>query len=223
QRPFCARLSPRSTEDDSAETAACPATSVLNEVSATPQMQTPRNLDIGKYKQASRLEGWHFTIDWSIQYPTTALPPSVSTTPGLCSGLGGFMTHSTQCSRRHFMTTVAVAAGSALAPGFSLASPLQDPVIDTTEKQGKSVSREKVLWRARPFPLKQVRLGEGPCKVAMEADQRYLHSLPTDRLLHTFRINAGIPSSAQPLGGWEAPDCELRGHYAGGHYLSACA
>ena len=44
-----------------------------------------------------------------------------------------------------------------------------------------------------------------------------------DRLLHTFRINAGLPSSAQPLGGWEAPDCELRGHYAGGHYLSACA
>jgi DUF1680 family protein len=41
--------------------------------------------------------------------------------------------------------------------------------------------------------------------------------------LHTFRINAGIPSSAQPLGGWEAPDCELRGHYAGGHYLSASA
>jgi DUF1680 family protein len=57
----------------------------------------------------------------------------------------------------------------------------------------------------------------------MEADRQYLHSLPPDRLLHTFRITAGIPSSAQPLGGWEAPDCELRGHYAGGHYLSACA
>lgn len=24
------------------------------------------------------------------------------------------------------------------------------------------------------------------------------------------------------MGGWEAPDCELRGHYVG-HYLSACA
>jgi DUF1680 family protein len=57
----------------------------------------------------------------------------------------------------------------------------------------------------------------------MGADRRYLRSLPPDRLLHTFHINAGISSSAQPLGGWEAPDCELRGHYAGGHYLSACA
>jgi uncharacterized protein len=134
------------------------------------------------------------------------------------------MTDSNQFSRRHFLTTVAVAAGSALAPAVSSAMPTpQDPVIDNIEKQGKSVSREKVAWGARPFPLKQVRLGEGPCKVAMEADQGYLRSLPTDRLLHTFRINAGLPSSAQPLGGWEAPDCELRGHYAGGHYLSAVA
>lgn len=133
------------------------------------------------------------------------------------------MTHSAQCSRRHFLTTAAIAAGSAFAPRFSTASPLQDPVIDTIEKQGKLISHEKVSWKARPFPLKQVRLGEGPCKIAMEADRRYLRSLPTDRLLHTFRINAGIASSAQPLGGWEAPDCELRGHYAGGHYLSACA
>jgi DUF1680 family protein len=57
----------------------------------------------------------------------------------------------------------------------------------------------------------------------MKADRQYLRSLPPDRLLHTFRINAGIPSSAEPLGGWEKPDCELRGHYVGGHYLSACA
>jgi hypothetical protein len=47
--------------------------------------------------------------------------------------------------------------------------------------------------------------------------------LPNDRLLHTFRQTAGLASTAQTLGGWEAPDCELRGHFAGGHYLSACA
>jgi len=99
----------------------------------------------------------------------------------------------------------------------------QDPVVDTLQGGGKSAGREKVAWRARPFPMKQVRLGNGPLKAAMEADQRFLHELPPDRLLHSFRINAGIPSSAQPLGGWEAPDCELRGHYAGGHYLSAVA
>jgi hypothetical protein len=126
-------------------------------------------------------------------------------------------------SRRQFITTAAVAAGSALLPKDLLASPAQDPVVDAVPKDGKTVSREKVGWKLQPFPMKQVRLGDGPCKQAMEADRRYLHSLPPDRLLHTFRINAGIPSSAQALGGWEAPDCELRGHYAGGHYLSACA
>jgi len=126
-------------------------------------------------------------------------------------------------SRRDFIASMAAVAGSTLMPRVALADSPQDPVVDTTQKAGKSTSREKVSWKARPFPMKQVRLGEGPCKIAMEADRQYLHSLPPDRLLHTFRMNAGIPASTQPLGGWEAPDCELRGHYAGGHYLSACA
>jgi DUF1680 family protein len=125
-------------------------------------------------------------------------------------------------SRRDFIASLTTAACAAALPK-SLAATPQDPVLNTIKKDGKSVSREKVPWKVQPFPLKQVRLGEGPCKVAMEADRRYLHSFPPDRLLHTFRLNAGMPSSAEPLGGWEAPDCELRGHYAGGHYLSACA
>ena len=104
-----------------------------------------------------------------------------------------------------------------------MASPAQDPVVNATQKDGKPLSREKAPWKVLPFPVKQVRLGEGPCKIAMEADRQYLRSLAPDRLLHTFQVNAGIPSLAQPLGGWEAPECELRGHYAGGHYLSACA
>lgn len=124
-------------------------------------------------------------------------------------------------SRRNFLATAAVSiTGSALVPTRLFA---QDPVVDAVVKDGKLVNREKVPWKVRPFPMKQVRLGQGPCTAAMEADRKYLHSLPPDRLLHTFRINAKIASSAQPLGGWEAPDCELRGHYAGGHYLSAVA
>ena len=104
-----------------------------------------------------------------------------------------------------------------------MAGPLQDPVLNAIQNDAKALKREKVPWKALPFPLKQVRLGDGPCKAAMEADRRFLHSLPPDRLLHTFRITAGISTQAQPLGGWETPDCEVRGHYAGGHYLSACA
>jgi uncharacterized protein len=125
-------------------------------------------------------------------------------------------------SRRHFLSAAAGVAGSAFVPAVLRGSVLQDPVIDGARQASKS-SHEKVSWKVLPFPLTQVRLGDGPCKTAMEADRQYLRSLAPDRLVHTFRINAGLTSSAQPLGGWEAPDCELRGHYAGGHYLSACA
>jgi len=123
-------------------------------------------------------------------------------------------------SRRSFLTTVAAATSSALLPRALLAGPLYDPVRNPRQRDGQL---ELAAGKARPFPMDQVRLGEGPCKIAREADRQYLRSLPPERLLHTFRINAGLPSSVEPLGGWEAPDCELRGHYAGGHYLSACA
>ena len=42
----------------------------------------------------------------------------------------------------------------------------------------------------------------------------------SDRLLHNFRVNVGLPTDAKPFGGWESPTGELRGHSLG-HYLSA--
>jgi hypothetical protein len=75
---------------------------------------------------------------------------------------------------------------------------------------------------AVPFDLARVRLLPGPCYDEMQVNRRFLLAQDPQRLLHTFRMTAGLASSAEPLGGWEAPDNELRGHYAG-HYLSACA
>lgn len=77
-----------------------------------------------------------------------------------------------------------------------------------------------VAPQARPFPLTDVRLLDGPFRDAMLRDQEYLLSLDPDRLLHNFRVNVHLPSEAKPLGGWEDPNCELRGHTVG-HYLSA--
>jgi DUF1680 family protein len=74
--------------------------------------------------------------------------------------------------------------------------------------------------RCSAFDLRQVRLLDGPFKRAMELDRKYLYDLDSDRLLHMFRVTAGLPSSAEPLGGWEKR--ELRGHTMG-HYLTACA
>lgn len=83
-------------------------------------------------------------------------------------------------------------------------------------------SRVEGAARLQPFALSDVRLLPGPALDALRVNRRYLMSLDPDRLLHTFRLTAGLPSSAEPLGGWEAPDNELRGHFTG-HYLSACA
>jgi DUF1680 family protein len=77
--------------------------------------------------------------------------------------------------------------------------------------------------RLVPFPMAQVRLLDGIFKAQSEINQRYLDSLATDRLLHSFRVTSGIASTATPYGGWEKPDCALRGHFNGGHYLSAVA
>ncbi|MCX5684750.1 MAG: glycoside hydrolase family 127 protein [Planctomycetota bacterium] len=92
----------------------------------------------------------------------------------------------------------------------------------TRESENKMKVMPKAAAKAYAFPLTDVRLLDGPFKHAMELDRDYLLSLDPDRLLHDFRVNAGLPSSAKPLGGWEKPDCELRGHFIG-HYLSACA
>lgn len=75
---------------------------------------------------------------------------------------------------------------------------------------------------ATPFPLPDVRLLAGPFQTAMERDAKYMLEIDPARLLHNFRANAGLPSSAVPLGNWEAPKSELRGHLTG-HYLSACS
>ncbi|MBP8302626.1 MAG: glycoside hydrolase family 127 protein [Phycisphaerae bacterium] len=80
----------------------------------------------------------------------------------------------------------------------------------------------KVQLRVWAFDLRDVRLLDGPFGHAQDLDKAYLLSLDVDRLLHTFRLNAGLPSTAQPLGGWEEPRGELRGHFAG-HYLSGCS
>lgn len=93
---------------------------------------------------------------------------------------------------------------------------------DTGYKNLVDSAVAKVQWKAKPFPMPDVRLLPSFWKDTMELNRSYLYSLPNERLAHNFRVNAGIASTADPLGGWEAPDCELRGHYVG-HYLSSCA
>jgi DUF1680 family protein len=126
-----------------------------------------------------------------------------------------------QVSRRRFLSTAAGAA-AALAVTRSRFAFAQDAVLDVP-RSNNHAGYEKIAWKVEPFPMTQVQLRSGPFLNAMEINAKYLALVPNDRLLHMFRVTAGLPSTAEPLGGWEAPDCELRGHFAGGHYLSACA
>jgi len=71
---------------------------------------------------------------------------------------------------------------------------------------------------ARPFPLSQVRLLDGPFKQAMERNAEYLLSLDPDRLLHNSRQYAGLQPKGEIYGGWESVG--IAGHTLG-HYLTA--
>src|SRR5260370_12320426 len=94
--------------------------------------------------------------------------------------------------------------------GATVASARADNLADTMSK----VKVQTVIpLKVRAFPLQDVRLLDGPFKHAEDMDAAYLLSLDVDRLLYNFRINAGLPSTAVPLGGWEEPKCELRGHF----------
>lgn len=123
-------------------------------------------------------------------------------------------------TRRGFLSSVAAASGTALLSRPAHA--ILDHSASTDGGAQVSAVEEKVKWKAQPFPMQDVRLLPGFWTEVMELNRSYLYSLPNERLVHNFRVTAGLPSDATPLGGWEAPDCELRGHYVG-HYLSACA
>ena len=76
------------------------------------------------------------------------------------------------------------------------------------------------------FPLTDVRVLEGPFLEAQQRDEAYLLKLEADRMLHNFRVNAGLEPKAPVYGGWESEqtwaDIRCHGHTLG-HYLSAAS
>lgn len=87
-------------------------------------------------------------------------------------------------------------------PSFVTAAPKTDGAVTT------------------PFPLEAVRLRPSPYLTAVESNGVYLLRLEPDRLLHNFRVSAGLQPKGAVYGGWESQS--LAGHTLG-HYLSACS
>lgn len=134
--------------------------------------------------------------------------------------------HSGDVHRRRFIKgAAALLASAAVTPAVRAFAPdVADPkaaVSDATLID--AASREKPVQSMHAFALNQVRLLDSDFATGAAINRRYLQSIPVDRLARSFRVQAGLASSAAPLGGWEKPDCELRGHFSGGHYLSAAA
>lgn len=79
---------------------------------------------------------------------------------------------------------------------------------------------------------KNVTLLPGLFRERMQVNKNYLMELDTQCLLQNFYLEAGIvmpgqqviddPEKARLHWGWEAPSCQLRGHFLG-HWLSAAA
>lgn len=134
----------------------------------------------------------------------------------------------TSLTRRQALKTLAAGAaatavGAAFPVAFAAPFPHQTHSdISLPEEQ----AAQALLPRATAFKLADVRLLDGPFRHAQELDGRYLMQLEPDRLLHNFRVNAGLTPKAPVYGGWEsAPtwvDIRCHGHTLG-HYLSACS
>lgn len=96
---------------------------------------------------------------------------------------------------------------------------------------GQHVGKMKVETSApvviKGFDLKDIRLLPSRFRDNMLRDSAWMASIDVNRLLHSFRTNAGVWAgreggymTVKKLGGWESLDCELRGHTTG-HLLSA--
>ena len=84
----------------------------------------------------------------------------------------------------------------------------------------------------KQFDKKDVTILSGLFRERMETNRKYLMELDSQCLLQNFYLEAGMampglqavgdPASAKLHWGWEAPICQLRGHFLG-HWLSAAS
>jgi uncharacterized protein len=74
------------------------------------------------------------------------------------------------------------------------------------------------------FPLSQVTLGDSLFSQHRDLMLEFADNYPVDNMLYNFRANAGLPNpaGARPVGGWDTPTGNLRGHSTG-HFMTLLA
>ncbi len=133
-------------------------------------------------------------------------------------------------SRREALTLFgagALVAEQALLLKSASSRPAAPPAVslaglhDTTPQPG-GYAPNGTAGRTAALPLGSVELLDSPFRANQARNTAYLLFLDLDRMLRPFRINYGVPTTAQPCGGWEKPASQIRGHMTG-HLLSALA
>jgi uncharacterized protein len=116
----------------------------------------------------------------------------------------------------------ALVALGGVAAGTLVSSTISGRPGASPQSRWKSYVADGTVGLAAAFPLAAVRLLQSPFRANQERNTSYLEFIDPDRLLHTFKINFGLPSAALPCGGWEAPQSQVRGHCTG-HLMSGLA
>lgn len=128
-------------------------------------------------------------------------------------------------SRRDLLKAVAATAvGAGLGGGIPerLAAGLSSGTVPPAGPPGPARGAAALL--AEPFRLQDVELLESPFVRARQRNASYMLDLDPDRLLHNFRVNAGLQPKAPVYGGWESqePWVDIRCHgHTLGHWLTA--
>lgn len=127
------------------------------------------------------------------------------------AGAGG----ASDMTRREALALLAGAVVTLGRPGAAA-------TVDSRAAEQTAIASSKLL----AFSLHDVRLLDSPFLDAQKRDLAYLVSLQPDRMLHNFRVNAGLEPKAPVYGGWESeePWVSIRCHgHTLGHYLTAAS
>ncbi|WP_432967262.1 beta-L-arabinofuranosidase domain-containing protein [Dactylosporangium sp. CA-233914] len=141
---------------------------------------------------------------------------------------------SKEFTRRNLLRIGALAAA---APAVMTLAPTSPALAsDDAPDRGGAGSKnprpgyESPDWQVKPFALNQVALHDGIFQQKRDRMLNYARNYPgtggvfdgPDRMLYSFRVNAGLPAPGTWPGGWDTPTQLLRGHFSG-HYMSMLA
>ena len=156
----------------------------------------------------------------SRQTPGTEATPDPKTPDEPQTADGGL-------SRRRMLTVLGIGAGTLIAEQALVADgvpPAAGPAAElrSAPPEPGGYAPDGTAGRAAALPLDAVELLDSPFRQNQARNTAYLLFLDPERMLRSFRLNYGEPSEAEPLGGWEAPGSQIRGHMTG-HLLSGLA